>query len=128
MFEIKKEHLTGIESIDQQHTTFFEIAESAYQLLKSEYVHDKFDGIKEIIQNLADYTKKHFADEEAYMESINYKRIFSQKIQHQVFIDKLDEINLDEIDEDQEKAIEDLLQFLTNWFSDHILNMDKMIG
>ena len=34
---------------------------------------------------------KHIADEEAYMESIHYNKLFTQKVQHQAFIEKLDE-------------------------------------
>ena len=46
-------------------------------------------------------------DEEQYMESINYKKLFTQKIQHQEFIHKLDEFiehHNDEI-EDQDEQI-----------------------
>ena len=43
------------------------------------------------MENLRDYTVKHFTDEEQYMESINYKKLFTQKVQHLKFIHKLDE-------------------------------------
>ena len=64
------------------------------------------------------------------MESINYKRIFTQKVQHQAFIDKLDDIDLDSIDagQDQDRAIEDILTFLTDWLIHHILEVDTLIG
>ena len=83
-----------------------------------------------ILQELRNYTKKHFSDEEAYMESIQYKRIFTQKIQHQEFIDKLDNIDIDSIEagENQDEAIIDILEFLTNWLIHHILELDTLIG
>ncbi len=59
------------------------------------------------MENLRDYTVKHFTDEEQYMESINYKKLFTQKVQHLKFIHKLDEFiehHNDEI-KDQDEQI-----------------------
>ncbi|SFR63524.1 bacteriohemerythrin [Anaeromicropila populeti] len=128
MYEMKQEYLTGIELIDEEHKKIFEIAESAYQLLHNELLPDKYDHISLILNELRDYTKKHFADEEAYMESINYKRMFTQKIQHQKFIEKLEEFDMDSIDENQDAAILDILNFLADWLIEHILENDKRIG
>ena len=128
MFEMKEEYYTGIQLVDDEHTKLLGIAESAYQLLNDHFVADKYDQIKVILQELKDYTKTHFADEEAYMERIQYKRMFTQKIQHQHFIEKLEEINMDEVDEDHNAAIQDLLDFLMDWLIHHIVEMDKLIG
>ena len=67
---------------------------------------NKYDRIDIILENLRDYTVKHFTDEEQYMESINYKKLFTQKVQHLKFIHKLDEFieHNDEI-EDQDEQI-----------------------
>lgn len=127
MYEMKEEYYTGIELIDEEHKKLFSIADSAYQLMKNELVHDKYDGFREILESLTEYTKKHFADEEAYMESIGYKRIFSQKVQHHEFIEKLEGIHLDNVDENQEEALQDILTFLTDWLVNHIMYMDKRI-
>ncbi len=63
------------------------------------------------------------------MESINYKKIFTQKIQHQEFISKLDEfIDHHEADaENQDEQIMDILNFLTDWLVNHILHVDGQI-
>lgn len=130
MYEMKPEYFTGIELIDEEHKQLFAYANEAYELLQEEFIPDKYDRIAAILQKLRDYTKTHFADEEAYMESIQYKRIFTQKIQHQEFIEKLDNIDMDSIDagEDQDGAIADLLTFLTDWLIHHILELDTKIG
>lgn len=130
MYEMKPEYFTGIELIDEEHKQLFAYANEAYELLQEEFIPDKYDRIAAILQRLRDYTKTHFADEEAYMESIQYKRIFTQKIQHQQFIEKLDNIDMDSIDagEDQDGAIADLLTFLTDWLIHHILELDTKIG
>ncbi len=130
MYEMKKEYFTGIELIDSEHSQLFDYANQIYELLHAEFVPDKYDNILVILDELRDYTKKHFADEEAYMESIHYKKIFSQKIQHQAFIEELDNIDLDNISEveNQDEVISKMLTFVTDWLKSHILELDTQIG
>ena len=81
------------------------------------------------MEDLRDYTVKHFTDEEQYMESINYKKLFTQKVQHQEFINKLDEFmehHNDEV-EDQDEQIMGILTYLTEWLVNHILYVDGQI-
>lgn len=130
MFEMKKEYFTGIELIDGEHRQLFDYANQIYELLHAEFVPDKYDNIVDILEKLRNYTKQHFADEEAYMESIHYKKIFTQKIQHQAFIEELDKFDLDSISEveNQEEVIEKMLLFVTDWLKVHILELDTQIG
>ena len=130
MYEMKPEYYTGIELIDEEHKQLFAYADEAYELLHEEFTPDKYDNISHILEELREYTKKHFADEEAYMESIQYKRIFTQKIQHQEFISKLDEMDLEHMgdEENQQEQIENILDVLTDWLVNHILHVDGLIG
>lgn len=127
MYEMKEEYKIGVELIDEEHTHLFELVEEAYQLLKEEFVSDKYDQIMRILQELREYTIKHFTDEEAYMESIDYPALFIQKAQHKSFVEKLEELDHMNLDEDQDKIIEDLLTFLTDWLINHIMKVDKLI-
>ncbi|BCN31977.1 bacteriohemerythrin [Anaeromicropila herbilytica] len=128
MFEMKEEYLTGITEVDDQHRELFRIAKEAYELLNQDFIADKYDHIVAIIEELRNYTKKHFADEEAYMESIGYKRMFTQKMEHNQFIEKLEEINLDDIDNNQVESLLKILEFLDYWLGHHILENDILIG
>lgn len=130
MYEMKDEYLTGIQQIDEEHTHLFEIAENLYQLLQEQFLSDKYDQLTAQISELKDYTKYHFANEEAYMESILYKRMFTQKIQHQEFIDFLNDFDLDnyETQEEQDEAVAKVLDFVTDWLVRHILEQDKLIA
>ncbi|WP_346897313.1 hemerythrin family protein [Clostridium sp. UBA7503] len=128
MYEMKEEFKTGIEIIDNEHKMLFEIANKVYELLNNEFIIDKYDRIVNLIEELKGYAALHFRDEEAYMESINYKKMFTQKIDHDNFIKKLDEIDLNKIDENQHKYILDLLEFVNQWLVSHILEKDKLIA
>ena len=128
MYEMKDEYLTGIGEIDKEHAVLFEIAEEIYQLCGNEFVPDKYDEIVNLVERLKQYTVMHFEHEEAYMERIGYKKMFTQKVQHENFRNKLEALDLESIDENQEQAIEDLLKFVTDWLVEHIMGTDKQIG
>ena len=128
MFEMKSEYMTGIAMIDEEHTRLFELGNQLYDLLSNEFIPDKYDYIVEVIDGLKEYAQKHFQDEEEYMMSINYKRFFSHKIEHQAFLEKVGDFNLDSIDEDQKRVCLDLLSFVSDWLNDHILGNDVLIG
>ncbi len=128
MFEMKPEYFTGIELIDTEHAKLFEIANNLYELMKNDYIPDKYDNICAAINELKDYTEYHFTDEEAYMDSIGYKMKFSQKVEHDAFLQKIKEMELTDLDEDQKLIIFDMLNFLNDWLIHHILEKDMLIG
>lgn len=127
-YEFTKDYHTGIEFIDEEHAKLFEIANRAYDLLKNQFVMDKYDAIVAVLEELRDYTKYHFNHEEEYMKSINYPKRFSQLHQHTQFINKLNSYNLKEIDVNQQEGLLEILDFLARWLQGHIKGMDKKIG
>ena len=128
MFEMKDKYKTGILFIDEEHEKLFEIGEKAFQLLKNQYKIDKYDKIIEVIEELTKYTNYHFKHEESYMKSINYKKLFTQKMDHLGFIEKLEGINLNKVDENQDEAIMGILTYLNDWLINHILEKDLLIS
>lgn len=128
MYEFKDEFKTGIAQIDEEHQKLFEIAENIYQLKNDAFLPDKYDQIRAILSELKNYTLIHFEHEEAYMASIGYKKMFMQKVQHDALRQQIAEWDIDAIDENQDKAIDDMLKLVTDWLTDHILEHDKQIG
>ena len=128
IYEMKPEYYTGISFIDEEHKKLFEIANTAYELLTNEFIPDKYDYIMEVIDELRDYTKYHFDHEETYMNSIKYKRIISQKVSHDDFIDKINGYDSEIVDENQKESLLELLEFLTTWLVEHIYKQDKLIA
>ena len=125
--EFTDDYLTGIEIVDLEHQQLFCIVERAYQLVKSNDVITCYDELLSIIHELTEYTVTHFADEEAYMEKIGYEGLAAQKNAHASFVARLESINLIELDENPQKYMESLIEFLLGWLINHILYSDKKI-
>lgn len=126
-YEFTKDYLTGIDEIDKEHARLFEIANECYDLVMDDEAMDRFDKIVALLDELRSYAATHFANEEAYMERIQYERRFSERYQHLRFIQKLSEINLDDIDENQQEYLLGILDFLARWLYGHIKVMDCRI-
>lgn len=123
-----EKYMTGIPLIDGEHETLFEIIGEANTLVKAELLHDKYDEIVAILEKLKNYTSEHFQDEEEFMESVNYPGIEAQKMAHRAFVSKLEEIDLEQVDQNQQQYLEELMEFLFGWLSNHILKSDKLIA
>lgn len=122
------EYLTGIALIDDEHKELFRIIGEVQRVINEEYLSDKYDEIVHLLEELKEYTKFHFSDEEAYMQSIRYEGLPAQKRAHDAFIARLENISFEHVDDHQQETLEEMLEFLTEWLINHILNSDKKIG
>jgi hemerythrin len=127
MIQWKESYRLGVDEIDDQHKKLFEIANRAYELLKNDFVTDKYDRIVSIIEELKEYTVYHFSFEENYMDSIKYRKLLSHKVIHDDFIAKINEVDLDNVDENQDEYLMGILDFVVEWIEQHILGTDKLI-
>lgn len=127
MLNWEKKYEIGIPKIDEQHQHLFEIGNDIYSLLNDPMAFDKYDHITALITELKDYTKYHFASEEALMLKLKYRGYFEQKTAHDDFVAKIEAVNLNDVDKDQDKFINDLLIFVFNWILEHILKSDMKI-
>lgn len=127
MIRWKDDYLVGVDIIDEQHKELFRIAGEAFDLLKNDFYVDKYDRIVDLIEQLKDYAAFHFETEENYMKEIGYKRLLSQKVQHDDFIEKVNKIDLNAVDENQDQYLLSIIDFAVDWIDSHILKSDKMI-
>lgn len=74
----------GLESVDAQHRTLFEIVGRIYAL---EEHPDTKDAIRGIFYDLSDYMQQHFANEEAYMAAIGYPGLNEHREHHRRIIE-----------------------------------------
>lgn len=122
------EFLIGIDLIDAEHKQLFRTIDDAYHLVINQVdVKQNSTEIMEILNRLKDYTIEHFQDEEDYMESINYSGLEAQKRAHATFINRMDDITLEKIENNAQKYMESLIEFLLCWLINHILQSDKKI-
>lgn len=126
-FAFTDKYKTGIELVDEEHKKLFEIIKETNDLIYEEFVPDKYDAIMYIIGELKDYTVQHFNDEEDYMKKIGYDGLEAQKAAHTAFVDKLNRINFDTVEDNQQEYLCELINYLLGWLSTHILKMDKRI-
>ncbi|MCI6918950.1 MAG: bacteriohemerythrin [Lachnospiraceae bacterium] len=130
-FAFTSKYMTGITLVDDEHRRLFEIIRETNDLIHEEFLHDKYDEIVRLINELRAYTEFHFSDEEALMERIQYPGLDAQKRAHSAFIERLVEIDLndlDEMDDHQQEYLLDLIRFLLDWLTNHILACDCKIG
>ena len=125
MYEFTTDCLTGIEQIDNEHRELFTLINQSIKMVSET---DDINAIaKNLIAKLKDYASNHFKHEEEYMEKIGYSGLEAQKVAHQAFVDRLNEVNLEAVDGDQEGYLHELIEFLLGWLANHILKMDKKI-
>jgi hemerythrin len=126
MLKWKDEYNLGVQFVDEQHKVLFDIGNRVYELLKSDMYFDKYDRIAEIIEELKNYAIFHFKEEEAYMVSIGYRKFLSHKVEHDDFISRFEDLDLESMDHKQEQYIVELLEFVFEWIKNHILVKDKL--
>jgi len=125
----KESFRVGVEVIDNQHMKLFAKAD---ELLKA--VHDggcaehKEKCISTILF-LKEYAVQHFADEEKYQLSINYKGYEEHKKMHEKFVKTvlMHEKNMKETDF-AEKEIKQFAGMLVAWLLYHVADADQKIG
>lgn len=125
--EFTDDYLVGIDLIDAEHKELFRIVDKANATIKSYDFSSSYDKIINILNELKEYTKEHFSDEEEYMESIGYDGLAAQKRAHEAFVDKLENIDLDKIENDPHEYLQQLIEFLLGWLINHIMQTDKKI-
>lgn len=116
----------GVPLIDEQHKVWFDKAE---KLFEAGQKRQAADYVGELLGFLDDYTRQHFADEERYMQSINYPDYPAQKQAHTAFIAELAKIKSEFASSGGNfMVIMNANKLVIDWLTKHISTMDKKIG
>ncbi|HCJ57592.1 bacteriohemerythrin [Lutispora sp.] len=124
MFGWKDAYSVNVNEIDEQHKELFRIAGKIYDLVHTDADYDHFDEVMSILQKLKEYTLYHFQHEEKLMEKYGYRETDSHKIEHLFLIKKLQKFEKDDIDMERKDSIIELITFVSDWISGHILKTD----
>jgi hemerythrin len=124
MFEWKDDYSVGVNEIDIQHKHLISIGAELMDLVKHHSSDDLYDDVVDAIERLRDYTVYHFDAEEKLMAESGYDDIEAHKELHRRFIEKIDDIDLTAIDENQTEFVMDILKFISTWVVKHIIGDD----
>lgn len=111
----------GVTEFNNQHKKLIEILNSLNKAIE-----DKTNraALGKVILELADYTKEHFAAEEAYMVKYEYPNYTEHKKEHDAFVEKVMTFYNDFKSKKVTLSFE-ISVFLKNWLIHHISNVDK---
>lgn len=110
----------GIDSMDREHQQIIHLMNALAA------AHERGAGFSELdraFRELASYTRKHFRDEEAYMESIGFESLNTHHVIHERLLAEMDGHyaafkGTRELDES-------VFKFLTFWLKSHICGIDR---
>lgn len=122
-FEWKSEIETGHPQIDEQHKRLFVLAEAVVEPLFSS---EKHQAREEALQALIDFTRRHFAYEEALMKSAGYPEERGHKLFHSSLLIEL-EAYRDKVCKGDNTNPVGLIGFLWNWLIMHIHSADRQL-
>lgn len=122
----KPEYSVGIASIDEEHKRLLMLGEELMYMAEAPEHFDYYDNLLKIFDELREYTLYHFESEEKVLAENGYPDLESHRIEHIFFVKKLGRLEKKDIENLQKEAITDLLRFVADWVTAHILKTDKL--
>lgn len=116
----------NVKEIDEQHKKLFEIGSHLHAIAPICVKNDTYDEIIQILNELKEYTVYHFAYEEKLMLELNYGGYEEHKCEHDALIRKILKFEQEDLDLKQIDSVMNLLVFVTDWVTAHILKTDMM--
>ena len=117
----KDEFSVGSQILDAQHAGIINIINKLYYAMMHD-LHPK--QLNTILSDLIQYVDTHFFDEERIMRDSDFPDYPSHLEVHRKYAQKVDVYKL-QLQTMQGDLSFDILKFLKNWWTNHILNMDK---
>ncbi|PKK88354.1 MAG: hypothetical protein CVV64_19170 [Candidatus Wallbacteria bacterium HGW-Wallbacteria-1] len=113
------EFLVHVKKLDDQHHTLVDLINSLHSALARGKANERLGNI---LNELIEYTQKHFADEENLMRTHKYPGLDEQLRIHRHLVSKVLEIRA-KFEEGRPMGIE-VMNFLKDWLMTHILKVD----
>ena len=111
----------NVKAIDAQHKKLVELLNTVHDAMKEgrgrEVIGETLDG-------LVDYTKVHFATEEKLLGNNDYPFFQGHKKIHDDMIKEVELLRL-RYESGETMLSVDVMQFLKNWLTDHIMGTDR---
>jgi hemerythrin len=114
----------GIQEIDEQHKVLVDLLNDLHDAVLHRHGRD---AIGPILGRLAEYTRIHFAVEESLMRILDYPEYEKHKEEHVSLIEQVTDLDK-KFKQDNLNVSMNLLHFLKDWLSEHIICSDKDYG
>ncbi len=114
----------NVKDIDEQHKKLVYLVNLLHSSMKSG---KGKDVLGKILNDLLDYTAYHFKTEENYIQKNNYPAELIHKKEHEALVAKATDIKK-RFDKGEAVITIELMGFLKDWLSSHILVSDKKLG
>lgn len=82
------------------------------------------EEVKKVLEELLQYTKYHFSEEEIYFRRFNFKETLAHVKEHQEFIKRVQDFK-EQAKEDAGRYVFSLITFLQEWLINHITHSDR---
>jgi hemerythrin len=127
LFEWSDDLLVGVLEIDDQHQRLVELINMLHDTAINPDQDSDKRIMKEIIEELFDYTEAHFSIEQYLMGLHAYPESSAHIAEHGKFIENIRQFERD-FKENRTNVREDTLAFLKDWLYNHIMKVDKAFG
>lgn len=114
----------GVGVLDQQHIALFAILNDLYDAMKKGQAQAVTGPL---LRKLAEYTRSHFASEEAMMLSTHFPGLTEHRIKHRDLMKQVEDFAARFQRGDIMLSV-DLFNFLRDWLTTHIQKEDKEYG
>jgi hemerythrin len=120
----ENKYSVGVQALDQQHTTLFDIINELHTAMMQR----KAQSVTApLLRKLADYTRYHFAAEEALLMAKAYPGLAQHRLLHADLVKQVEDF-VSRSERGDITLRVDLMNFLRNWLTDHILKVDSSYG
>lgn len=116
--------ITGVELIDQQHEHLIGLLNSTHY---ARIGGSSRESLASLLDELIDYATYHFATEERYMQENRYPELENHAMEHEKFSARVVAFQNDFAAGNVDLTL-DVLLFLKNWLTNHIMETDKEMG
>ncbi|WP_295386512.1 bacteriohemerythrin [uncultured Thiodictyon sp.] len=111
----------GIDEIDNQHKQLVGLVNDMHEAIQTR---QSADVVRDVLAQLAEYTRVHFAAEEGLMRIIDYPGYEAHRAEHQELIRGVTELQ-QKVDAGKSTIGFELMHFLKSWLTDHIMWSDQ---
>jgi hemerythrin len=112
----------GVQSLDEDHKKLFAIVNDLHDGIRAGH---RKDILEDVVDQLVDYTKFHFAREEHFLKQNSFASFEMHKSEHDGMIKKIINVQLRLRDASVVMLDLELMGFLQSWLINHIQRSDK---